>query len=84
MDFLRPSNEYLGVEGPITQYFPALGFMDTLLGTKRFFQNYLATVRDPLIDKLMKQGEESDKDCLIKNFLENGIDRKELRIMMCR
>jgi hypothetical protein len=84
MDFLRPSNEYLGVEGPITQYFPALGFMDTLLGTKRFFRNYLATIRDPLIDKLIKHGAESDKDCLIKNFLEYDIDRKDLIVMMCK
>ncbi|SAL99656.1 hypothetical protein [Absidia glauca] len=82
MDFVRPSVKHLGVEGPISQFLPVFGFLDTLMGTKRFFLNYLATVRDPLLQRLIEQGVQSDKDCLIKSFLEYDIDRKDLIVMM--
>lgn len=84
MDFVRPSVKYLGTEGPISQFLPALGFLDSLLGTKRSFLNYLATVRDPLLQRLIEHGIQSDKDCLIKSFLEYDLDRKDLIVMMCK
>jgi hypothetical protein len=84
MDFVRLGVKHLGAEGPISQFLPAFSFLDTLLGTKRFFQNYLATVRDPILQRLIEQGVQSDKDCLIKSFLEYDMDRKDLIVLMCK
>ncbi|KAI8342909.1 cytochrome P450 [Chlamydoabsidia padenii] len=82
MDFVNPSVEYLGMEGPISQFIPVFGLLDSLLGKKRFFKNYIATVRDPLFKRLIQQAVESDKKCLMKNFIEYDIEEKDLIVMM--
>ena len=68
--------------------FPALSFVDTLLGRNNEFESFVKDRRDPLFNPLIKNAAEGDRDCLVKRLVEEqgkyDLDHDDIMVTACK
>lgn len=84
-------NEVLLLGGPyhdVGSIFPALSFVDTLLGRNNTFEKFVKDIRDPLFNPLIKNAAEGERDCLVKRLVEGkdkyDLDDDDIMVTACK
>ncbi|KAI8334338.1 cytochrome P450 [Chlamydoabsidia padenii] len=86
MHNVESSMKYGEAEGDLSQFLPAVKYLDFLIGKKHLFDDLITNHRDPLYKRLIKEALESDADCLVKNVValqeEYELDEKDIIVIM--
>lgn len=76
-----------GPHNDLGAIFPALSFVDKLLGRDNMFATFIREKRDPLFHSMIKQAASGDRDCLIKRLVDNkkedGLDDDDILVAAC-
>ncbi|KAJ8655157.1 hypothetical protein O0I10_009192 [Lichtheimia ornata] len=83
-------NEVLLLGGPyhdVGSIFPALSFVDTLLGRNNTFERFVKERRDPLFNPLINNAAQGERDCLVKRLVEDkgkyDLDDDDIMVTAC-
>lgn len=84
-------NEVLLLGGPyhdVGSIFPALSFVDTLLGRNNTFERFVKERRDPLFNPLINNAAQGERDCLVKRLVEDkgkyDLDDDDIMVTACK
>ncbi|KAF7727436.1 hypothetical protein EC973_007505 [Apophysomyces ossiformis] len=73
-----------GATTDVSAFFPIMSIVDRFTGIRKYYEEIIATKRDPYIQRLIQQGLSCDKDCLVKALYsrkeEYGLDDTDLLV----
>ncbi|KAI7885068.1 cytochrome P450 [Lichtheimia hyalospora FSU 10163] len=76
-----------GPHNDLGAIFPALSFVDKLLGRDNMFATFIKEKRDPLFLPMIQQAASGERDCLIKRLVDNkeeyGLDDDDILVAAC-
>ena len=77
-----------GPHNDLGAIFPALSFVDKLLGRDNMFATFIKEKRDPLFVPMIQQAASGECDCLIKRLVDNkeeyGLDDDDILVAACK
>ncbi|KAI7866128.1 cytochrome P450 [Spinellus fusiger] len=86
VDIVQLTLLYGGVDENIDAYIPALSFISYLKGTSNRNRDFIDNLRNPVLERMIKQAIERNEDCLVKimrDSLKNTVyDNKDILVLI--